>query len=257
MLQVISALKGFTIEASDGRIGAVVDFLFDDAKWSVRWLVVDCGTWLRGRKVLIPPSAVSPYRFQEPQLEVKLTKAQVEASPELSEDEPVSQQMERRLYAHYGWDPNWDAPYIGSLPGAASSPFMPPPYFGLGEGEPRPQDSPEQPRGDSHLRSVVEVTGYKIHALDGEIGHVENFMIDVADWRLHYFVVDTSNWWFGKRVLISPLAVKHIKWSDRHIELNVFREQVKSSPPWDPLVAFNDTYKKQLHRHYGWAGSGA
>ena len=147
MLQVISALKGFTIEASDGRIGAVVDFLFDDAKWSVRWLVVDCGTWLRGRKVLIPPSAVSPYRFQEPQLEVKLTKAQVEASPELSEDEPVSQQMERRLYAHYGWDPNWDAPYIGSLPGAASSPFMPPPYFGLGEGEPRPQDSPEQPRG--------------------------------------------------------------------------------------------------------------
>ncbi len=90
MLQVISPLKGFTIEASDGTIGTVCDFLFDDASWKVRWLVIDCGTWLRGRKVLIHPSAISREDLEQLQFVVALTKAQVEGSPELAEDKPVS-----------------------------------------------------------------------------------------------------------------------------------------------------------------------
>jgi hypothetical protein len=99
--------------------------------------------------------------------------------------------------------------------------------------------------------------GYHIHATDGEIGHVENFLFDDDDWSLHYFIVDTSNWWFGKRVLISPRAVKGIDWSDRQVQLDVSRGQVQSSPPWDPLVAFDEIYAKRLHTHYGWPGSRA
>jgi hypothetical protein len=110
---------------------------------------------------------------------------------------------------------------------------------------------------DPHLRSVVEVTGYRVHAIDGEIGHIEDLMIDDADWSVRYFVVDTRNWWFGKRMLMSPFAVKTIDWFDRHVELNMSREFVKTSPPWDPLVAFNDEYAKRLHKHYGWPGSRA
>ena len=162
-----------------------------------------------------------------------LTKAQVEGSPELAEDQPVSQQMEAQLYSYYGWDPLWG--------GAMASPLMAPPSRGA----------------DPHLRSVVEVTGYRVHAIDGEIGHIESLMIDDADWSVHYFVVDTRNWWFGKRVLISPLAVRAIDWFDRHVELNMSRELVKTSPPWDPLAAFNDEYAKRLHKHYGWPGSRA
>ena len=94
MLQVISALKGFAIEATDGRIGTVVDFLFDDVSWKVRWLVVDCGTWLKGRKVLIHPPAVSYAGLEDEQFDVKLTKAQVESSPSWQEHQPVSQQMQ-------------------------------------------------------------------------------------------------------------------------------------------------------------------
>ena len=81
-------------------------------------------------------------------------------------------------------------------------------------------------------------------------------MIDDANWSVRYFIVDTRNWWFGKRVLISPFAVKAIDWFDRHVELNMSRELVKAGPPWDPLVAFNDEYAKRLHKHYGWPGSG-
>ena len=80
-------------------------------------------------------------------------------------------------------------------------------------------------------------------------------MIDDADWSIHYFIVDTRNWWFGKRMLISPLAVKSIEWFDRRVKLDVSREQIKSSPPWDALVAFTQVYAKRLHQHYGWPGS--
>ena len=102
MLHVLSPLKGFSIEASDGRIGTVVDFLFDDAYWNVRWLVIDCGTWLSGRRVLIHPSAILREDLEEGSFDVALTKAQVVGSPELAEDQPVSQQMETQLYSYYG-----------------------------------------------------------------------------------------------------------------------------------------------------------
>src|ERR1700722_18621345 len=119
MLQAISALKGFAIEASDGRMGTAVDFLFDDASWRVRWLVVDCGKWLKERKVLIHPSAVSYTAIADEEFNVELTKAQVEASPELLEHQPVSRKMEGKLYEYYGWDPLWDeAPNLVPVPEA-------------------------------------------------------------------------------------------------------------------------------------------
>ncbi len=256
MMQVISALKGFVIEASDGKIGTVADFLFDDASWRVRWLVVDCGTWLTGRKVLIHPSAILPADLEQQRFLVTLTKAQVEKSPELAEDQPVSQQMENQLYTYYGWDPLWCGPYLSETPGAIAWPYMAPPYFGLGLDTGEAHGKRASLRGaDPHVRSVNEIAGYHIHAVDDEIGHIENLMIDDADWSIHYFIVDTRNWWSGKRVLISPLAVKSINWFERRVELDVSREQVNSSPPWDPLDAFTQLDAKLLHKHYGWPGS--
>ena len=259
MLQVISPLKGFSIEASDGRIGTVVDFLFDDASWKVRWLVIDCGTWLRGRKALIHPSAISQEDLERQQFVVALTKAQVEGGPELAEDQPVSQQMESQLYTTTAGTRSGAAPISRRSPALWRSPLMGPPYMGFGSA-----DETEAGGGaaalreaDPHLRSVVEVIGYRVHAVDGEIGHIENLMLDGADWSVRYFIVDTRNWWFGQRVLISPSAVKTIDWFDRHVELNVSCELVKASPPWDPLLAFNDEYAKRLHKHYGWPGSRA
>jgi hypothetical protein len=256
MLQVISTLNGFTIKAGDGGIGTVVDFLFDDTSWKVRWLVIDCGTWSTGRKVLIHPSAISRQDLEQQEFVVALTKAQVEGSPELVEDQPVSRQMENQLYTHYGWDPLWCGPNLAAIPGAMASPLMAPPYLGLSstdEVEAR-GDGVTSQGADPHLRSVVEVTGYRVHALDGEIGRIENLMIDDADWSVHYLIVDTRNWWFGKHVLISPIAVKSVDWFDRHVELDVPGDQVRTSPPWDPLDTFSQVYAKQLHKHYGWSG---
>ncbi len=255
-MQIISPLNGFAIEASDGWIGTVVDFLFDDTTWKVRWFVVECGSWLAGRKALIHPSAISRTDLDQQHFVVALTKAQIEASPELLQDQPVSQQMENQLYTYYGWDPLWGGPDLAAIPGAMASPLMAPPYLGLGPtGEAEAHgDGLTLQTADPRLRSVAEVTGYRVHAVDGEIGHIENLMIDNTDWSVRYLIVDTRNWWFGKHVLISPIAVKSVDWFDRHVELNVPREKVRASPPWDPLDAFSQLYAKQLHRHYGWPG---
>ncbi len=132
------------------------------------------------------------------------------------------------------------------------SSLMAPPYFGVrSRAEPRAEVDESQ-GGDPHLRSVVQVIGYNIHASDGEIGHVDDFMLDNAEWSLCYLIVDTSNWWFGRRVLIAPSAVTGIDWFARQVQLDVPREKVRASPPWDPLVAFDEVYETHLHKHYGW-----
>jgi len=246
------SVAGFLLECVAGFVGI-------RTSWQVRWLVIDCGTWLTGRKVLMHPSAISRQDLEQQEFVVALTKAQVEGSPELVEDQPVSQQMETQLYTYYGWDPLWGGPNLAAVPGAMASPLMAPPYLGLSSADEVAAhgDGVTLRGADPHLRSIVEVTGYRVHALDGEIGHIENFMIDDADWSVHYLIVDTRNWWFGKHALISPIAVKSVDWFDRHVELDVPGEQVRASPPWDPLDTFSQVYAKQLHRHYGWPGPAA
>ncbi|MGB8182853.1 MAG: PRC-barrel domain-containing protein [Stellaceae bacterium] len=65
MLWDASAIIGCAIEASDGRLGTVSDLLFEDVSWAIRWLIVDSGNWLPGRKVLLPLSALGqPDRAQ-------------------------------------------------------------------------------------------------------------------------------------------------------------------------------------------------
>ena len=256
MLQVIAALKGFAMEATDGRIGTVAEFLFDDATWKVRWLVVESGTWLKGRKLLVHPPAVTYAGLEDQRFDVKLTNAQVESSPTLQEHQPVSQQMQDRVYDHYGWEPTWDGVYPGDVVCAMASPMMAPAYFGLGIDSERNSDIVDEPDGDPHRRSVVEVIGYHIQALDGDIGHVENVLVDNEDWSLQYFVVDTSDWWCGKRVLIAMQAVKGVEWPAWHIHLDLSREQVRTSRVWDPLVAFDELEKTLPRERHGWAGSG-
>src|SRR5665213_1133569 len=107
MLWNLSAINGYAITASDGRLGTVSDFLFDDTDWLVRWLVVDTGHWLAGRKVLLPPSVVRDIDPKEQEFLLALTMHQVKDSPDIDTDRPVSRQIETSIYDYYGWSPYW------------------------------------------------------------------------------------------------------------------------------------------------------
>ncbi|MCI4678932.1 PRC-barrel domain-containing protein [Rhodoblastus acidophilus] len=250
MLKLGSTLKGYAIEASDGAIGSISDFLFDDRTWLVRWLVVDTGNWLTGRKVLLLPTALGKAEHDRRELPAALTRAQVEASPELSEHEPVSTQMERHLYDYYNWEPIVGDSYFSENP--IASRFSAPPLFG----SPPAAGTPAISRDDSdpHLRSVAAIAGYHILASDGAIGKVGDLLIDDDGWGIRFLVVDTGNWWSGEHVLISPHAVKEISWAEREIRLNVSRDQVRSSPPWSPLGDIDPVYEADLRKHYDWPG---
>jgi hypothetical protein len=215
-----SAFNGYTIEAPDGCAGSVSDMLFTDNDWTLRWFVITTGSWLLGRNLLIHPAALGRPDVRQRAFSVTLTKAQVEARPGLSSDPPVSQQMNTNPYG----DPSWGGDSFAGYDFGSTGGMMP-------LGTVWQNQAPAQP-GDPHLRSVAEVTGYHIHALDGDIGHLEDFLIDDESWKIDDAVVDTKNWGFGSHVLISPGDMKEVNWAERYIRIEMTRYKIKSSPSW-------------------------
>ncbi len=251
MLWHASAINGFAIGASDGDIGTVSDFLFDDTSWLVRWLVVDTGSWLSGRKVLLPPSALGRLYAKDQVFAIKLTKQQIKDSPEVDTDRPVSRQTWRRAFTTnpVGARIRRSGTYMGGfgyMPGSG----MASPYLGARRREEEIAGA-QADHDDLHLRSVEAVTGYHIHASDGEIGHVEDFLVEDADWSIHYLVVDTKNWWPGKKVLVSPRSAGEIDWMDRLVNLDVDRQRVQDSPAYDASMTIDRAYDEKLLTYYG------
>ncbi|MEO8882131.1 MAG: PRC-barrel domain-containing protein [Devosia sp.] len=255
MLWTASKIKGYAIAASDGKVGTVSDLLFDDASWLVRWLVVDTGSWLAGRKVLLPTSTLGHANADRRDFSAKLTMQQVKGSPDIDTERPVSRQMETNLYGHYGWSPYWgNGLYMG---GYGYGSVMGSPYLGQSMGASRREKEAaeaQRDRYDPHLRSAAVVDGYHIHATDGEIGHVEDVLVEEADWSIHYLAVDTRNWWPGQKVLISPRSVREVSWTDRTIDLSVNREVVKNSPAYDASTTLDRDYENRFDTHYRGTG---
>jgi len=238
MLRSIKEIKGYKISATDGNIGRVHDFFFDDEIWAVRYFVVDLGTWIPGRKVLIIPSVFGEAEWKTLSIPVKLTKDQIRQSPDMSTDIPVSRQEEIKLHEHYTWVPYWTAP----PPGVA------PPVELLQDEK---ADEKELQHSDPHLRSVHEVSGYHIQASDGGIGHVEEFIVDDTDWFIRYLVIDTRNWLPGRKVLVSPGWIDSISWRESKVFVNLPKEMIKKSPEYDPSAPVNREYEERLYDFYG------
>ena len=176
MLWDASAIKGFTIEATDGPLGSVSDFLFDDDNWRIKWLVVDTGYWLPGRLVLIHPSALGKPDAALRQFPVTLTKRQVTDSPSIATDQPVSQQMEARLHDYYGWDPAWGETYFQS--GAIASRLVPPPYLAGAFPHAASHDGLAADGSDRHLRSMSIAHHHCLHC--SQAGHRNPFQRGTA-----------------------------------------------------------------------------
>jgi hypothetical protein len=244
MLKNASDITGCAIDATDGQIGSIVDLLLDEDGWPVRWAVVDTGGWLSGRQVLIPPSALEGFDPTGPSFAVNLTRDQVADSPGIDDDAPVDRQHETNLYRHYGWHPYW-TPYPVTPIGA-------PIPAHLGPVEVPAEVEAEVERGDPHLRSAGEVTGYYVHASDGDIGHVEDFLVDVDAWIVRYAVIDTRNWWPGRKVLVATQAITMVDWAEGAITLDLTRDRVRNAPEYDPSMTIDKEFEQRFHGYYGY-----
>jgi hypothetical protein len=250
MLRRGSAFNGYSIEATDGKVGTVSDLLFDDTTWQLRWLVVDTGTWLSERKILIHPSSLDQVDIAGRAFPANLTKQQVEASPSIARDEPVSRQMDYDLHGYYGWQEGSFASGGMTVSQIRPMPYVPSPAETATNGQ------TDKAKADPHLRSIAEVSSYLIHAIDGDIGHLETFLIDDESWTIRFLVVDTANWWMGKHVLVAPVAVKEINWRERFVRLDLTCYKIKGSPAWDNTGIVDRAYEQMLRLYYGWSDIG-
>lgn len=249
MKRIIKNLMGFTIGATDGDIGKVKDFYFDDLTWTIRYIVLETGNWLSNRQVLISPEALLPCDWENVRFPVNLTKEQVEKSPALDTDQPVSRQHEMELRAHYSWTNYWGGGIWAGGMGTTGM-MMPMSSLPIEAAVKKSKDIDAEVHGDPHLRSVEIVTDYTIYASDDTIGEVEDFIIDDSNWTIHYMIVDTGNWFPGKKVIISPDLIKDINWETSEVIINASVEQVKNSPEYDASKQLNSAYESDLKNYY-------
>jgi hypothetical protein len=202
MLHSIQQRYGEKLRGTDGEIGYVRDFYFDDKNWIVRYLVADTGRWLTGRLVLISPHALGHLYPNGKVLLVNLTREQIEKSPSIDEHKPVSRQHEEEYHRHYGY------PYYAeSMPlwGLGGYPIVVPPP---------PPTAADKQGPDSHLRSARVVKGYKVEASDGAIGEVSDFLIDGRTWVLREIVIESGHWYSGKEIRIPTEKIARISYGE-------------------------------------------
>ena len=251
MLHGVKKLRGCRVRASDGEIGEVREVYFDDERWVVRYLIVDTGGGLGGRKGLISPYAVRHVDWDRRTVNVDLTRQQVRESPGIDTDKPVSRQQEAELHRYYGYPAYW--PYTTLWAWGAVPVAMPPDPELREQVLAQDEDASlerEHESGDSHLRSSAEVTGYHIQATDEPVGHVEDFLFDDESWAIRYFAIDTRNWLPGRHVLIATQWIDEVSWPERTVHVGLTRRQIEESPEYDPSNPPSRAYEADLHRHY-------
>ena len=246
MLTNATQLKGLVIRATDGELGTVDQFYFDDETWAIRYLAVETGGWLGGRLVLISPFSVVHADLLDKRLDVALTKKQVENSPDINTHLPISRQHEAAYLGYYGYPYYWGGPFMWGpafYPAGLVSPIT--------ASTETMADSIRKESTDSHLRSTEAVTGYDIEAADGEIGHVDGFVVDDEAWGIRYIEVATRNWWPGNKVLVSPAWVERVSWTDSKVYVGLSRDAIKNAPEYAESTPITREYENRLHLHYG------
>lgn len=247
MKRNLKSLEGYSLKETDGEIGSVLEFYFDDVTWTVRYLVVETGGWFSEKKVLISPSAITNPDWENEIFPVNLTKEQIQNSPDIDTEQTVSRQQEEQLSSYYAWDTYWGNPeeHGGGIFG-----MMPSELY---ESEVAPPDNTQIPQKkvDSHLRSTEEVKNYKILATDGEIGKVVDFIIDDTNWKIEYLAVETGSWLNSKKVILSTKLITDIKWEENVVVVNISTEKLKNCPDYDDSQPLNNDYENTLNNYYG------
>lgn len=243
MLIKAKTLTGYKLQSLDGEIGNVEQFYFDDNFWTVRYMVANTGNWLNGRLVLISPQSLKKVNTETKTIEINLTKKQIEDSPAIETDKPVSRQYETAYYNYYGWPTYWTGAYMWG-----AYPYI---WFNGDEwGEP----VPGYDRADHHLRSTRVVHGYHIEAADGEIGHVSDFIIDDSNWAIRYLEIGTSNFWPGKHVLIAPSWIDSVSWVESEVRVSLTRAMIQNSPEYTEKFLINRDYENSVYGYYNRKG---
>ncbi len=232
---------------SDGDIGKVEHFYFDDLTWIMRYMIVRPGSWLPGRSVLLSLEALGKPDWRRRVFPVNLSRDQVRNSPHTDTDEPVSREHEIELHEHYDWLGYWGG-FYAPVGGCGVSAV--PPLSALREPSKTPAPAAPMDKLDSRLRCAREIMGCRVHATDGDIGHIQDFLVDEESWAIRYLIVNTRNWLPGRQVLVSPRWIRKVDWDDKKVFADLSRDSIRKSPEFDPLKPLTHAYESKLRVHF-------
>jgi hypothetical protein len=234
--------RGYKLEAIDGPIGKVDEFYFDEQFWTVRYLVVNSGSWLSDRRLLISPYAIGEVSPSEHKIFIKLTKRLIVDSPFLGTDEWISKEFEREYYEYYGWPVYWSG-----LNTWGADPY-------LNKTHPAWNLESNQETWEPHLCSTHEISRYMIHTIDEEIGSIRDFLISDTTWTIRYLVVDSQRRLHGNYVLISPRWIVSSDWEQSKYIVDISSEQIESSPEYFDDLQLTRADEGELYKHYNRRG---
>lgn len=264
MLYRASAIRKLKLKATDGLIGNIQDLYFDDIAWTVRYFVVDMGGWLSDLQVLISPQSITGYSEGETAFTTNLTRKQVAESPRAETEMPVSRQYEEQLSSHYGWYSYWGTPVYPWRETYTYPPYSQTVYPGmsapLGPGGPVTEEltpnnrsknfNQEKTHSDPSLRSFLEIKKYGLHAINGDIGKVEDLLIEYQSWRITHLVADARKWWPGGLVVIDKGMIKNISWEEEKFEIEMTKDEIKNAPSFNPREGISQTQQIRLSQYY-------
>ncbi|MDX1662930.1 MAG: PRC-barrel domain-containing protein [Candidatus Promineifilaceae bacterium] len=247
-LRRASRMIGHRVRGEDGDLGTVGDLYFDEVTWELRYVVVALQTGLDERRVLLAPPALESPRWDSNILPVRLSREQVAQAPPVGSEQPISRQYEIDLYDYYGWPAYWGQMTPTGFGAATPYRPLPAPAFVPGDLEP---EANELEAVNPRLRSAREVLGYEVEAKDGDVGSLDDLIVDDERWAIFYMVVDTGSWLSeGKKVLLAPTWVTEINWPAGELAVDLPREMIRESPPFDPLDLVERAYEEELYSHY-------
>jgi len=249
MLHTIEDMLGYSIHAAVDDVGKTVDYYFDDKQWVIRYLVLETGSWLSSRKVLLSPFAIKDISRENKTFSVSMNSEQVKNSPLIDLDKPVSLQDETEYTNYYGYPRYWDGDFLwgaSMYPMTSSDTALTPVHTT----KPINYSATQH----HHLRSCEAIIGNHVEALDGPIGHIEQMLMDEQTWAIRYLIINTSNWGLGHQVLIAPQWIKAIHWEDKKVFVDKLRQNIKAAPRFDPAEGVTQKFEKDLFLHYGHRG---
>jgi sporulation protein YlmC with PRC-barrel domain len=246
MLYSLRKLQGYTIQARDGEIGQLNDLYFDETDWQVRYLVVDVGSWLSRQEVLLLPGMITHIEAQAGTVAVKLTRVQVESSPDVDAAAAISREKEEALHTYYEWQPYWIieptlAVGLGDQPPHPVVVGMP-----ATEGLLKPFRKKKAVRQAAladmivedktpGVRSAAELVGYILEATDGAVGQVDDFVIDTSDWRISHVIFDSRL--SGKQLALPSTQIQAIHWQSNRLDVGLTTEAIGNSREYDADTA--------------------
>jgi hypothetical protein len=241
MLRPLEPIVGYDIDGIEETIGKVADFYFDDATWDIRYVVVDTGSWLIDRKVILSPEAFDEPDWRSEKMPTSLSKKEIEESPGIDADKPVSREKEIDIFKFFRWAPYWNATNASGIYAAATTPPV------VNESD---SNTAENDEAKTNIRSFEEVRNYLAHTIKDDAGKVRDFIIDDNNWKIRFLVIDIGSLLKSREILVPVKFVTSIDWHKAAIELALDKATLEQVPEYDDNEMITNEYEERIKPFY-------